>query len=115
MTLRSVVSATWMTALRTFCTSITARSGLTTRYQITAFTCTGTLSRVMDSCFSTPSVSTRMSTFTARSTPSGMIQNRPGPLRARVAAEAEHQRALILLGDAETRDQKKRRDHGDDR
>ncbi len=79
MMLRNVVSATWMTASRTFCTSMMARSGLTTRYQMTALAFTGTLSRVIASCCSTPSVNTRMSTICARSMPNGMIQNSPGP------------------------------------
>src|ERR1700722_4241251 len=58
---------------------MTAFAASTIRYQRTALTLMVTLSRVMVSCCSAETVRVRMSTRTERSTPSGMIQYKPGP------------------------------------
>ena len=72
------------------------RSGSTTRKYATAFTRTGTLSRVMTSCGGTTSVIVRSSTCTMRSM-IGMSRKRPGPFGcAEQPAEPEHHPALVL-------------------
>ena len=82
----------------------------TIRYHSTALTFTVTLSRVIVSCCSAETVRVRMSIFTERSIPSGMIQYKPGPRSPSVTPEPEHHAALILLGDAESRE----KNHDDD-
>src|SRR5215831_4432573 len=73
MPVRSVVSATWITALSTDFTSRIAFFGSKIRYHTTALILTGTLSLVMVSCRSTAVVTVRMSTVTCRSS-TGAIQ-----------------------------------------
>src|SRR5207302_9898792 len=78
-TLRSVVCDISEVALRKFSTFTTEACGSTTRKYTTASTVTGTLSRVITSCFSTLMVTTRKSIRTMRST-IGMRKINPGPL-----------------------------------
>ena len=79
----------------------------------TAATRAGTLSRVITSCGGMVSVTVRSWTRTMRST-SGISSTRPGPLTGEQAAEAEHDRALVLAQHPQADGPRTRGDDGDD-
>src|SRR6266436_1603011 len=102
-TLRNVVCDISEVALRKFSTFTTEACGSTTRKYTTASTVTGTLSRVITSCFSTLIVTTRKSIRTIRST-MGMRKINPGPFapsnfpRRKITPRSYSRRIRIACG-----------------